>query len=180
MTCPDRAHLDLWLDGALTPSEMAAMATHAGGCTSCRALQVARQAEDALWQAALALDTEELAQLARADLAGTWRVASVPATAALWWPALVLLACAGSYLAWLVALPVLQTAIALAGRLGLAGLALGWALARLGETVGAATAAAAAGPLAEPTLLALTVGLGLWLYLARPWETATATRTTSY
>ena len=93
---------------------------------------------------------------------------------------LVLLACAGTYLAWLVALPALETVIALAGRLGLAGLALGWALARLGEAVGAATEAAASGPLAEPTLLALTVGLGLWLYVARPWETVTATRTTSY
>src|SRR3954470_20090800 len=102
MRCPDDARLDAWLDGAPgTAPEAAEIAAHLTSCPACTARQAAREAEERQWRTALALDADELAFLARADLAGAWRAAHAAARPALWWPALVVLALAGAYATWL-------------------------------------------------------------------------------
>ena len=173
MTCPDDARLDLWLDDTLdAPGEAAAVAAHVASCPACTARRAARLAEERLWQAALALDAGELTHLARANLMAAWREAAVPAQAALWWPALVLLGVVGTWLAWLLALPMVEAVALLANRLGLVGLGLGWALGRLWDVAMAAGAAATHPALANPTLLLAAAGVLLWSFLARPWAMA--------
>jgi hypothetical protein len=172
MTCPDDARLDLWLDGALAgPAEAAAVGAHVAGCPACTARRVARLAEEQLWRAALALDARELAYLATADLAAAWRAGIVPAppnTPARWWPALVLLGLFGAYAAWLLAVPILGEGAALAHRLGLTGLGLGWLMGRLWDLAAAIAAVAASPALANATLWLAGAAVLLWLLMARP------------
>jgi hypothetical protein len=171
MRCSDDARLDLWLDGALDAAEAAELAAHLATCADCAARRVARDAEERHWRAALAVDADDLAFLARADLAGAWRAAHAAARPALWWPALVVLALAGAYAAWLVVLPAVEMLVGLANRVGLVGLGAFWALGRLGQAAAALAAALAAPPLVSPAVWLAAGAVALWLYLARPWAT---------
>ncbi|HLH23530.1 MAG TPA: zf-HC2 domain-containing protein [Chloroflexota bacterium] len=170
MRCPDDALLDRWLDEALAADEAAAVAAHAASCPACARRREARRAEERAWRAALALDGAELAFLARADLAGSWRAAHTSARPASWWPTLVVLGLAGAYAAWLVALPALELLVVLANRLGLAGLALAWLLAQAWYLGAALLAALAAPPLIDPPLVAAGLAAALVLVLSRPWQ----------
>jgi Putative zinc-finger len=176
MRCPDDALLDRWLDEALAASEATAVAAHLMGCAPCAAWRDARLAEERGWRAAMALDAFERAYLAHADLATAWRHALAPARPAYWWPALVVLAVAGAYGAWLVALPALELLVGLANRLGLVGLALAWALGQAWHLAAAGLDLLAAPPLLDPALTAASVGAALWLMMSRPWEPALARR----
>ena len=87
MACPDELTLDLWLANALPSDEAAAVATHVHTCATCAAAERAAHTLDAELHAALALDAEDLAYLARQQLSSTWRTSS--AHAPLWaWIAL--------------------------------------------------------------------------------------------
>jgi hypothetical protein len=173
MICPDDARLDLWLDGALAPADERTVAAHVAGCATCAGRRATRVAEEALWRAALALDASELAALAGADLTA-WRRAAAPARSARWWPALLLLGAAATYAAWLLAAPALEAAAELAGRLGLVGMGLGWALARLWDAAAALVAAAAHVSASNTLLWAAAAALALWLFVAQPWSAARA------
>src|SRR5688500_13405493 len=129
MRCPDDARLDLWLDDALgADADAAAVTAHVAGCPACETRVAVRQVEERLWRAALALHPAELAHLATADLAAAWHAAVPAARPARWWPALVVLALAGTYAAWLAALPMLELVVGLANRAGLLGMGVVWAL----------------------------------------------------
>ena len=171
MQCPDDALLDRWLDDALAPPDEAlALGAHLAGCPRCTGRRDARLAEERQWRAALALDAAELAYLAWADLAAAWRARTAPARPAHWWPALVVLGLAGGYAAWLVTLPALQAAVALAGRAGLLASGLAWLLTQAWYAGAAALQALSAPPLVNPTLFAAAVAACLWLIVSRPWE----------
>jgi len=171
MTCPDATRLDLWLDDALPSAEASVLTAHVDGCATCAARQRARRAEDATWQAALALDAAELAHLARADLSARWRASTAAPVAgsARWWPALLLLALAGTYLGWWLASAEIVPIVDLANRLGLVGLVLAWVLAQVWQAAAGAAEAVAQVPASDMTVLLASLAVVLWLGVAKVW-----------
>ena len=175
MRCPDDARLDLWLDGALgADADAAAVAAHVAGCPACETRVAVRQVEERLWRAALALHPAELAHLATADLAAAWHAAVPAARPARWWPALVVLALAGTYAAWLAALPTLELVVGLANRAGLLGMGVVWALGQTARVLATVATALAEPPLGNPALVLAGAAGMLWLMLARPWALQSA------
>ena len=117
MACPDELTLDLWLADALPSDEAAAVATHVHTCATCAAADETAHALDTELHAALALDAEELAYLSGLELASPWRTS--PAAAALSWGWIALVGVVGGYAAWLMAAPMLGSAVATVAPVGL-------------------------------------------------------------
>jgi anti-sigma factor RsiW len=125
MACPDELTLDLWLAGALLPDEAAAVAAHVRTCATCAAAERAAHTLDRDLHAALALDAQERAYVSSLKLASSWRTS--PAGSSSWgWIALA--GVVAGFAAWLVAAPVLGSAVALVVQVGVGTVLLNAAL----------------------------------------------------
>jgi uncharacterized membrane protein (DUF485 family) len=161
MACPDELTLDLWLADALPAAEAASVAAHVDTCVTCAAAIYAARALDSQLHAALALDAEDLAYLARQELSSTWRSSS--AQAPLWaWIALfgVVAGCA----AWFVAAPLFGSAVALGVQVGLGTVLISAALSlvlSVGQALFDLTRNPALG-LSQPLLALLALALLIW------------------
>ncbi len=173
MACPDELTLDLWLADALPPDEAAAVATHVHACAACAAAVQTAGALETEFHAALALDADELAYLAGLELASPWRTS--PAAAALSWGWIALVGVVGSYAAWLVAAPMLGSAVATAAPVGLGTVPLHLAVDlvfSLGQTLLDLIRHPAL-DLSRPLLALLALALMVW---PRPWIPHRSTR----
>src|SRR5438445_3352185 len=104
MACPDELTLDLWLADALPSEEAAVVAAHVRTCATCAAAQNAAHSFASELQAALGLNTQELAYLAGQDLSRAWRTSPAPLESVGWgWIALI--GVIAGFCAWLVAAP---------------------------------------------------------------------------
>jgi anti-sigma factor RsiW len=162
MACPDELTLDLWLADALPANEAAAVATHVHTCLACAAAQKAAHELDAELHAALALDAEELAYLSGLELASTWRTSPAAAAPSGGWIALA--GVVAGFAAWLVAAPILASAVATAAQVGLGTVLLNAALVMV-FSLGHVLLDLIRNPtlgLSQPLLALLALALLLW------------------
>jgi hypothetical protein len=161
MACPDELTLDLWLADALPSLEAAAVAAHVHTCATCVATQQAAHALDAKLHTALTLDVEEVAYLSSLELPSTWL--SRPAVAPSWaWIALA--GVVAAFATWLVAAPMVGSALAVAAQVGLGAVLLNAAL-EVGFSLGQALLDLIRNPalgLSQPLLALLALALLVW------------------
>jgi hypothetical protein len=162
MACPDELTLDLWLAAALPSDEAAAVAAHVNTCATCAAATRAAHALDGELHAALVLDAEEVAYLRNLQLGSPWRASAT--TASLSWGWIALAGVVAGFAAWLVAAPVVGSAVATAVQVGVGTVLLHTAL-EVAFSLGQALLDLIRNPalgLSQPLLALLAVALLVW------------------
>ena len=162
MACPDELTLDLWLANALPASEAASIADHVRTCATCQAVTQAIEAFGADLHGALALDADESAYVTSLNLAATWRSAAAESDLAWGW--LVLGGAVAGFVAWMVAAPLVGSAVSLALLVGVGTVVLNALLGLLlgvGQALFDFTRQPALG-LTQPLLALLALAVLFW------------------
>lgn len=162
MACPDELTLDLWLADALPSDEAAAVASHVHTCAVCAAAQQTARGLDGELHAALALDAQELQYLSGLALASAWRTSR--AAPAFSWGWIALVGVVAGFAAWLVAAPVVGSAVGAAAQVGVGTVLLNAAL-EVGFSLGQALLQVIRNPalgLSQPLLALFALALLVW------------------
>jgi hypothetical protein len=168
MACPDELTLELWLAGVLPSDEATSIVSHVPSCATCSLAVSEIRGFSAELHGALALGAQELAYLTALELPAAWSTRS--ASADMSWSWIALASVVAGFVAWLIAAPMVGSAVAVAAQIGVGTVLLNAVFGLMfgiGQTLFDLIRNPALG-LSQPLLALLALALLLWPRLLIP------------